>query len=161
MPPSSARVFGGTKGAQTALVASLWAPSRVHSEPFLQFSASLRREILGSPGRSESQQLVSDFCNKRSIRGVAKGQKCLCPTRIGLGTGPRGGDCYRELPRIPLPRTPVNKGKKEGRGCPKPRPSARDALAYLEEPCLLLCEGVARQVLRPRGDHRLVGDPTT
>src|SRR5215217_4049420 len=125
------------------------------------FTGVRGREILGSPGRSESQQLVSDSCNKRSIRGVAKGQKCLCPTRIGLGTGPRGGDCYRELPRIPLPRTPVNKGKKEGRGCPKPRPSARDALAYLEEPCLLLCEGVARQVVRPRGDHRLVGDPTT
>src|SRR5215216_3020392 len=77
--------------------------------------------------------------------------------------GHRGGamqDLGYELPRILIPRTWVNKGKKEGRGCPKPRPSARDALAYLEEPCLLLCEGVAHQVLRPRGDHRLVGDPT-
>jgi hypothetical protein len=27
-----------------------------------------------------------------------------------------------ELRRIPLPRTPVNKGKKKGRGCSKPRP---------------------------------------
>ena len=60
------------------------------------------REILGSPGRSESQLLVTDSCNKRSIRGVAKGQKCLCPTCIGLGTGPRGGDCYSELPRMHL-----------------------------------------------------------
>ena len=77
-------------------------------------------------------------------------------------SGSQANGCLlTELPRIPIPRTPVNKGKKEGRGCPKPRPSARDALAYLEEPCLLLCEGVARQVLRPRGDHRLVGDPTT
>src|SRR5215217_4518605 len=115
MPPSSARVFGGTKGAETALVALFWAPSRVHSEPLLQFSDTLIREILGSPGRSESQQLVSDFCNKRSIRGVAKGQKCLCPTRIGLGTGPRGGDCYRELRRIPIfPRTRVNRASSAG-----------------------------------------------
>src|SRR5829696_8096345 len=66
------------------------------------FTGVRGREILGSPGRSESQQLVSDSCNKRSIRGVAKGQKCLCPTCIGLGTGPCRGDCYRELPRIPL-----------------------------------------------------------
>jgi hypothetical protein len=71
----------------------------------------LIREILGSPGRSESQLLVSDSCNKRSIRGVAKGKKCLCPTRIGLGTGPRGGDCYSELRRILLLRRSVNKGQ--------------------------------------------------
>src|SRR5215217_4159156 len=72
------------------------------SLPYALIHQRPRREILGSPGRSESQQLVSDSCNKRSIRGVAKGQKCLCPTRIGLGTGPRGGDCYRELRRIPI-----------------------------------------------------------
>src|SRR5215217_2258947 len=80
------------------------------------FTGVRGREILGSPGRSESQQLVSDSCNKRSIRGVAKGQKCLCPTRIGLGTGPRGGACYRELRRITLfLGTLVNRGKKRAR----------------------------------------------
>src|SRR5215204_6335574 len=29
-----------------------------------------------------------------------------------LGWGGEGGDCYRQLPRIPLLRTSVNKGKK-------------------------------------------------
>ena len=76
-------------------------------------------------------------------------------SRATFGESPKG-----EVRRNPIPRTTVNNGMKKGRACPKPRPSARDALAYLEEPCLLLCEGVARQVLRPRGDHRLVGDPT-
>src|SRR5215212_1374520 len=85
------------------------------------FTGVRGRGILGSPGRSESQLLVSDSCNKRSIRGVAKGQKCLCLTRIGLGTGPRGGDCYRELPRILLLRRWVNKAKKKGQGI-TPRP---------------------------------------
>src|SRR5215211_2424071 len=28
-----------------------------------------------------------------------------------LGWGGEGGDCYCELPRIPIPRTPVNKGR--------------------------------------------------
>jgi hypothetical protein len=27
----------------------------------------------------------------------------------------QSGDCYSELPRIPIPRTPVNKGKRKGR----------------------------------------------
>jgi hypothetical protein len=30
--------------------------------------------------------------------------------------------CYRELPRILIPRTPVNKGKKKGRSCYTPWP---------------------------------------
>src|SRR5829696_7362956 len=79
------------------------------------FTGVRGREILGSPGRSESQQLVSDSCNKRNIRSVAKGQKCLCPTCIGLGTGPCGGDCYRELRRIHIPRTSVNRAIKRRR----------------------------------------------
>src|SRR5215218_1034904 len=90
-----------------------------HSDHLLRglFSGVRRRGILGSSGRSESQLLVSDSCNKRSIRGVAKGQKCLCPTCIGLGTGPRGGDCYRELPRIPFfMRSWANKSKKRNVG---------------------------------------------
>ena len=38
----------------------------------------------------------------------------LSPTPIPLGAGLSEGDCYIELPRIPIPRTPVNKGNKEG-----------------------------------------------
>jgi len=38
----------------------------------------------------------------------------LYPVPIGIGTELSGGDCYRELPRIPIPRNTVNKGKKEG-----------------------------------------------
>ena len=34
---------------------------------------------------------------------------------MGIGMGVCGGDCYRELPRIPIPRTPVNKGKSKDR----------------------------------------------
>src|SRR5215208_467002 len=34
----------------------------------------------------------------------------LYPVPIGIGTELSGGDCYRELPRIPLPRTSVNRG---------------------------------------------------
>jgi hypothetical protein len=40
----------------------------------------------------------------------------LYPTRIGIRTGECGGDCYRELPRILLPRTPVNRAQGEGAG---------------------------------------------
>jgi hypothetical protein len=45
-----------------------------------------------------------------------KAKKWLSPTRIGIGPGPRGEDCYRELPRILLPRTWVNKNRRNGRG---------------------------------------------
>src|SRR5215213_9071154 len=38
----------------------------------------------------------------------------LYPVPIGIETELRGGDCYRELPRIPIPRTTVNKGKRKG-----------------------------------------------
>jgi hypothetical protein len=34
---------------------------------------------------------------------------------IGIGMGVCGGDCYRELPRIPIPRTPVNKDIRKDR----------------------------------------------
>jgi len=34
---------------------------------------------------------------------------------IGIGMGVCGGDCYLELPRIPIPRTTVNKGKSKDR----------------------------------------------
>jgi hypothetical protein len=40
----------------------------------------------------------------------------LYTTWIGLRKGPRGGDCYRELPRILIPRTWVNKGKQKDLG---------------------------------------------
>ena len=28
----------------------------------------------------------------------------LSPVSLGIGMGPREGDCYHELPRIPVPR---------------------------------------------------------
>jgi hypothetical protein len=37
-------------------------------------------------------------------------------------------DCGYGLPRIPLPRTSVNKGKKEGRGCLEPQSSGSRSL---------------------------------
>ena len=39
----------------------------------------------------------------------------LSPVPIGIGMGVCGGACYRELPRILLPRTPVNKGEEASR----------------------------------------------
>src|SRR5215218_3873204 len=35
----------------------------------------------------------------------------LSPVPIGIGPVPGGGACNRELRRIPIPRTPVNKGE--------------------------------------------------
>ena len=40
----------------------------------------------------------------------------LSRTPICIGTGECGGDCYRELRRILIPRTSVNKGKKKRKG---------------------------------------------
>src|SRR5829696_5608100 len=42
-------------------------------------------------------------------------------------------DLGYELPRIPIPRTPVNKGKRKGRGAPAP------ALKQLNPLCLSAC----------------------
>src|SRR5215216_3178538 len=36
----------------------------------------------------------------------------LYPVPIGIGPGRGGGACNRELPRIPIPRTPMNKGSR-------------------------------------------------
>jgi hypothetical protein len=36
----------------------------------------------------------------------------LSPTPIGIGTGECGGDCYFELPRIPLLSSWVNRAKR-------------------------------------------------
>src|SRR5215211_3203073 len=44
----------------------------------------------------------------------------LYPVPIGIGPERGGGACNRELPRIPLPRTWVNKGMKKGRSCYAP-----------------------------------------
>src|SRR5215218_9736274 len=78
------------------------------------------------------------------------------------------------LPRIHLPRTPVNRGKSKGRSPDmEPRPSARAAygeptlLLDLELPVLalvalyvrVLVERVARQVLCPARHRGLVGPP--
>src|SRR3712207_9344031 len=38
---------------------------------------------------------------------------------------------WREFPRIPLPRTPVNKGKRRGQDIEQPRPSTTPFLALL------------------------------
>jgi hypothetical protein len=41
---------------------------------------------------------------------------------IGIGMGVCGGDCYLELPRIPIPRTSVNEARKRS-GLLHPDPS--------------------------------------
>jgi hypothetical protein len=93
-------------------------------------------EILGSPDRSKSQQLVSNPSNKRSIRVGQRAKMQLYTTWIGLREGPRGGDCYGELPRILLPRTRVNKGEK-GQGVMLRLFALRLASTSLCSSCLL------------------------
>src|SRR5215217_2127344 len=90
-------------------------------------------------------------------RAGRRGYHDLCMAPVSRKVPPA---CNRELPRILIPRTRVNKGMKEGRGLGQPRPSARDALAYREEPHLLLGEGVARQVLCPHAHNGLVDTAT-
>src|SRR5215203_326816 len=46
-----------------------------------------------------------------------------------LGWGGEGGDCYCELPRIPLLGNSVNKGKRKGRGFYAPAPPMAGRLA--------------------------------
>jgi hypothetical protein len=54
----------------------------------------------------------------------------LYPVPIGIGTELSGGDCYRELPRIPILRRWVNKGKKrKGGGLASPTISAQALLS--------------------------------
>ena len=49
----------------------------------------------------------------------------LSPVPIGIGPVPGGGACNRELRRIPIPRTPVNKGKSKGWAMRKPTSNSR------------------------------------
>src|SRR5215208_573406 len=79
------------------------------SAPFSsQGRFSLPQEILGRSDCSESQPLVTNpryDCSYRAEDGEE-----ITP-RAGLGPEERGyggADCYCELPRILLPRTPVN-----------------------------------------------------
>src|SRR5215218_9532199 len=41
---------------------------------------------------------------------------------------PGSGDCYSELPRIPLPRTPVNRDKERVEAYRKPRPFLKTSM---------------------------------
>src|SRR5215212_1206291 len=72
------------------------------------------------------------------------------PTSYAAGMMPPYG-AQGELRRITLPRTPVNKGKKKGRGV-VPRPAVR-----LVEPVYPLA--VARDHVRIVGEHFIVPAP--
>src|SRR5215203_731785 len=80
------------------------------SAPFSsQGHFSLPQEILGRSDCSESQPLVT---NPRYGCSYRAGDGEEITPRAGLGPEERGyggADCYCELPRIPLPRTWVNK----------------------------------------------------
>ena len=52
------------------------------------------------------------------IRMLRAGTQGAIPARMARTIQ----DGESELPRIPVPRTPVNKGMKEGQGCYYPRP---------------------------------------
>src|SRR5829696_737421 len=90
----------------SSLPGEVWSIAR----PRASYSRELEpHEILGSLGRSKSQQLVSNSRNICSIRDEAEGQKQLSGAHLRARVGQRGKACYRELPRIPLPRTWVNR----------------------------------------------------
>src|SRR5215204_590213 len=70
---------------------------------------SLPQQILGRSDCSESQPLVT---NPRYGCSYRAGDGEEITPRAGLGPEERGyggADCYGELRRIPLPRTPVNR----------------------------------------------------
>src|SRR5215203_5529451 len=75
-------------------------------------------EILGSRERSKSQPLatIPRYRCDYPPWGRAKSQLRAVPMR--LGPVESGGACYREVRRIPLLSTWVNKGMKKGRARP-------------------------------------------
>src|ERR687889_739138 len=70
----------------------------------------VRGRILGSRDRSKSQQVVSNPRNTCSIGMWLRAKSRLSGVPIRAGAGQSAKVCYRELPRIPLLRTPLNKG---------------------------------------------------
>src|SRR5215218_771384 len=74
-----------------------------------------KRKILVKSGGSKSQPLDTNPRHECSQRGPIGARNTAPPRPDGLRSPPNGGACYRELPRIPLPRTWMNKGKKKGR----------------------------------------------
>ncbi len=65
-----------------------------------------------------------------------------------------------EVRRILLPRTPVNKGKKKGRGYSTPRPSPLLASVLLGVSFLALLLSAASSQELVRGPPYRIGDPT-
>src|SRR5215207_4574616 len=73
------------------------------------------REILAKLNRSKSQQLVTNprhRCSHLQTDRDLTGANSVLST---LDRGYEGEDCYRELPRMLLLGTSVNKGKEKGR----------------------------------------------
>jgi hypothetical protein len=68
------------------------------------------RRILRSLSHSKSQRLVTDPRYDRIYRGGRPGLKGPNVVLAVLDRGVVGEDCNHELRRIPIPRTPVNKG---------------------------------------------------
>src|SRR5215211_300296 len=68
-------------------------------------------EILRSPARSKLQPLATNSCYICDYSPLELGQKGCLAGPIGVGLGPHGGDCYGELPRMPLLGTWVNRGQ--------------------------------------------------
>src|SRR5215211_5489778 len=70
-------------------------------------------EILRSPARSKLQLLVTNSCYICDYSPLDLGQKWCLAGPMPIGPEPHGGDCYGELPRIRLTRSP---SKGEGAG---------------------------------------------
>jgi hypothetical protein len=77
------------------------------------------REILGKLNRSKSQQLVTDSRYRCSHLDPDRGLKVTRSVLFTFDRGYAGEDCYSELRRIRLPRTPLNRASSAGidNGC--------------------------------------------
>src|SRR5215213_7323180 len=88
----------------------------------------------------------------------------LYPVPIGIETELRGGACYRELPRIPIPRTSVNKNiKKAERPGLDARSPARFyyALTVLSQKALAVSAGRTATALTVGGAIKAKTFPAT
>jgi hypothetical protein len=86
-----------------------WPPSEPRFCAYPDFPNSFGRGILRSLKRSKSQPLATDPRYNHSYRSGSETKIWLRGGPMPLGPGLSGRACYVELPRIPLPRTPLNK----------------------------------------------------
>src|SRR5215213_1977864 len=77
--------------------------------PDYPFSDSFRRNFSEVRALASRNSLYQILAINVALGMGQRAKMWLSPTPIGIGVGLCGGDCYRELRRISLPRTRVNR----------------------------------------------------